>query len=495
MRRSLGAMVVGFACVGGCAASGPSTSPAPLAERPAPPAGPADARTAGERAIVASAAPEVSDVIARVGTRTITKDQLLAPMLEEHGLSFLLHLVQLDLARQAAAQQKIEVTAADIKEERDLTFKRMLAEGHAELRQKLQEAIEKKDNAAVEQIKAQLEIDPEAALDAYLAQRYSITREYVSKGEFNLTLETNAYLRKIAEATPAVKNVVTDAMVRKAFGAQFGEKVVIRHIQANNLQGITEARRRLQAGENFAEVAKAVSTNPTTAPTGGAVRPFTFNDPDIRPVLKEAAFDLADGEVSETIEADNAFHILKLERRIEPKVVKFENVKENLRASLNDQVLQAAVAQLRDKVARQARANLRIEHPELKEQFEKRQEAQRIRNQQQLDEQLKLDRAANAPPGADPAAGPGDLPQPGGDPTGTPAPDETTPNETTPGAATPGAANTGTGPAAPRSGSPAGTAAPAAPGARAKPKATGPARAPASAPPARQSSPAENDDE
>ena len=55
-----------------------------------------------DRPISASAAPaSVSevDVIARVGTKVITKDQLLAPMIEAHGLNYMLLLAQLELAR------------------------------------------------------------------------------------------------------------------------------------------------------------------------------------------------------------------------------------------------------------------------------------------------------------------------------------------------------------------------------------------------------------
>ena len=49
-------------------------------------------------------------------------------MLEAHGLSFLLHLVQLELAKQAAAQQGVKVTPDDVKQERKLTFQRMFKE-------------------------------------------------------------------------------------------------------------------------------------------------------------------------------------------------------------------------------------------------------------------------------------------------------------------------------------------------------------------------------
>ena len=40
---------------------------------------------------------------------------------------------------------------------------------------------------------------------------------------------------------------------------------------------------------------------------------------------------LKGGEVSDIVNADNAFHLIKVENRIAPKVVKFEDVRESLR--------------------------------------------------------------------------------------------------------------------------------------------------------------------
>ena len=61
-------------------------------------------------------------------------------MIEAHGLSFLLQLVQLELAKQAAAQQGVTVTPEDVKQERELTFQRMFKESDDALRAKLKEA-------------------------------------------------------------------------------------------------------------------------------------------------------------------------------------------------------------------------------------------------------------------------------------------------------------------------------------------------------------------
>jgi parvulin-like peptidyl-prolyl isomerase len=402
----------------------PSAQPgqaASLQDRPATPANSANAGNAATqptRPIAASAAPlsaaaaNDADVIARVGTVAITKDQLLQPMIEAHGLSFLLHIVQLELARQAAAQQGVKVTADDFRDERKLTFKRMFEESDAALRDKIREAKEAKDNATVQKLEAELNADKEGLLDQYLQQQYVQSKQYVSRTEFDLVLQTNCFLRKIAEASPELKNALTDEVLLKQFNAEFGEKIVVRHIQANNAADLQEAKNRLDKGENFADVAKAMSTNKNTAPLGGAVPPFTINSTNVPKAFREAAFALKNGEVSDIVQAENSFHLIKVENRIAPKVAKFENVKEGIRARLYDQILQAAVKQLRDKLSQQLLNNLRIENPTLKSQFEHRMEQGRVKQQEQIDAAMKRGR-----PGAttEPA---GDLPIP----TTNPAP-------------------------------------------------------------------------
>jgi parvulin-like peptidyl-prolyl isomerase len=366
----------------------PTTPPAPNAQR----------SSLSERPITALAAPPASsepDVIARVGTKVITKDQILAPLLEAHGLNLMLHLAQLELARQAATEKGITVTSEDFKQERELTFARMFKESDDQIREKIKEAKEKGDAGAVEKLESELKIDRESLLDQYLVQQYAQTHQYVTRQEFDLVLQMNTYLRKIAEATPELKNAVTDDVLQKAFAARYGEKIVVRHIQANDIGVISNARRRIQAGENFADVARDLSTNKNTAPLGGAIPPFTMNATNVPQVFKDAAFALKNGEVSDVVHADNAYHLIKVESRIAPKVVKFEDVKESLRADLQDQILQAAVKQLRDKVVAQMVSNLQVENPVLKAQYaEKRDEANRLRDQAKLDEAMKRDRPA-----------------------------------------------------------------------------------------------------
>ena len=426
MKRSLGLLCVGVALSApvGCA---PPSSPPPTPTTPPPPSALSD------RPISASAAPaSSSEVIARVGTQVITKDELLAPMIEAHGLSFLVHIVQLELAKQATAQQNIQVTPEDVKKERELTFNRMFKESDEALRVKIKEATDKGDNDAVEKLKAELNVDREALLDQYLVQQYTQSKQYVTRQEFALVLEMNAYLRKIAEADPRLKNAITEEVLLKQFNATYGEKIVVRHIQCATIADITEARRRLQAGENFGEVARTMSTNKDTAPTGGAVPPFTINATNLPPAFVKMAFELKNGEVSDTVSADNVYHIIKAESRIPPKLVKFEDVKERMRADLYDKIMQAAVAKLRNNLAAQTVSNLKIENPELKAQFDRRLQEGKVR-QAEMDEAMKRSRADMPPEAGGEEAAPATAPssKPAGAAPAAPIPAKAPPAATT----------------------------------------------------------------
>ena len=50
------------------------------------------------------------------------------------------------------------------------------------------------------------------------------------------------------------------------------------------------------------------------------------------------------------MQADGAYHLIKLERRIEPKAVKFDDVRQSLARKLHDRKLQAAITELLDRM-------------------------------------------------------------------------------------------------------------------------------------------------
>ena len=290
------------------------------------------------RAQAPAPAPIGNDaVIARVDDVTITMGQLQGPLVEAYGLNVLLNLVQLELAKQVAVNAKVTVTPADVERERKMTLDRMFRDAPA--------------------------IDHDTLFEQFLQQQQS------SRAEFAIVMAVNAHLRKVAE--PLLAGKISDEQLKEAFGAMYGEKVQVRHIQGSNLQEIQEARRRVDAGEPFAAVAREVSRNQRTGALGGLLPQFSMGTTDLPQSLKEAAFALKPGEMSDPIEAKGAYHLLMLEQRIPPKVFKFEDVKDSIREDLTERAVQETVKQLRQQIVQQAKDKLQIENPALKEQFEK----------------------------------------------------------------------------------------------------------------------------
>ena len=280
--------------------------------------------------------PGVADPpIAEIGSLTITQSQIVRPLLDGYGLKILLDTVTLDLAKQEAASRGITVTQQDIDGERDKTLSEMFGD------------VKKEDYPQL--------------LQQFLDQKQ------ISQTEFDVAIQTNAYLRKIAR--PMVDKSITDDRLEESFKAVYGEKVLVRHIQCANMQEINEAKRKLAAGESFADVAKEMSRNPNTGPLGGELPPFS-RYADYPEVFKDAAFSLKEGEVSDSVESGGIYHLIKLEKRIAPKAVKFDDVKQSLREDLVDRLSQTQIKEFRTQLVNRIEQQLKVDDPELARQYE-----------------------------------------------------------------------------------------------------------------------------
>lgn len=298
-------------------------------------------------------------VIARLNGRPITLAQLQKPLLEGHGLNVLLNLVQLEMARQRVAAAGLTVSDQDVEQERQLTLSKLFQEA---------------DKSEYDQL-----------FEQFLQQ------QHITKTEFDLVIQTNACLRKLAE--PLVKDKITEASLQEAFRQLYGETVQVRHIQLANMQEVLEAKRRLASGEPFEKVAREMSRNARTAELGGELPPFS-RQAAYPQAMKDTAFSLKEGEVSDAVMFEGAYHLIKLERRIAPKAVKFEDVKDGLRQDLHERLVQATMKQLRTEISADAIRGLAIDDPMLKEQYEDklRRRDQQIRDRQQILQQLEKER-------------------------------------------------------------------------------------------------------
>ena len=108
LKRLVGVMVIGTALLSGCGENNPPGTVCARCKNfpPIPPI-----RTA--RAAKPGQTNGMDDVVATVSGEPITMRQLVDPLIESHGLTMLVNLVELELAKQNAAKAKYHIVVTD----------------------------------------------------------------------------------------------------------------------------------------------------------------------------------------------------------------------------------------------------------------------------------------------------------------------------------------------------------------------------------------------
>ncbi|WP_018131770.1 peptidylprolyl isomerase [Effusibacillus pohliae] len=98
------------------------------------------------------------------------------------------------------------------------------------------------------------------------------------------------------------------------------------HILTKTKEDAVKAKQRVLNGEDFAKVAKEVSIDPTAKENGGKMEGLLsqYVDP-----FREAAASIEVGKLSDPVQTEYGFHILKVEKRGDPEP--FDTVKEDLK--------------------------------------------------------------------------------------------------------------------------------------------------------------------
>ncbi len=240
-------------------------------------------------------------VMAKVNGQTLYMAPLHEMLVRQSGLELARQMVANELVRQRADELGIEITEADIQAEQAEALSRIFP-----------------PDITGEQRKG--------LLGQFLQQRG------LTETQWRLTMARNARLAKIAAAQVRV----TDQMLQAAFAAQYDRKVVVRHMQLPSMVTASLVRKNLLSGVDFAATARAKSIGPT-ASGGGLLPAFARNDPSVHPDLRAAAHGLGRvGQISEILQIGKSFHLLKLEKIIEPEQVKLEDVKEELTRQVRD---------------------------------------------------------------------------------------------------------------------------------------------------------------
>ena len=167
---------------------------------------------------------------------------------------------------------------------------------------------------------------------------------------------------------------VTEAEARKFYDENLDkyfkkpESARASHILIGVEQGASEEERkkakekaeailkRVKGGEDFATLAKSESSCPSSAQGGDL---GTFARGQMVPAFENAAFALKPGQVSDIVETQFGYHIVKLTEKQEAKTESFEDVKPKIMEYLKQEKVQKAIS---DKVE-ELKKNAKIEKP------------------------------------------------------------------------------------------------------------------------------------
>jgi len=253
-----------------------------------------------------SATAEAGDVMAVVDGVALPMSALNDILVFSYGLPMARELIATELVRQEAVRRNVVVGLEDVQAEHELTLRLLLFPMIPDARQRDQ------------------------AFAMYMEEGR------VTQKQWDLTMERNAVLRKLAQGR--VK--ITEEDLQHAFGMKFNRQAVVRHIQTASLADAEAVMKDLAAGAEFEKLVQTRSLSPSRQ-REGLLDPISAQSPGVPPALKEAALAMTKiGQLSNIIQAGTTYHILKLEKIIEPEKVKFEDVKEGLRKMLFEEMVQ-----------------------------------------------------------------------------------------------------------------------------------------------------------
>ena len=173
-----------------------------------------------------------------------------------------------------------------------------------------------------------------------LAARRMTYQEWLDDVSDQITLRLY-YNREVIRRAHASKEEIREAYEQHAedffipfrvkFSAILINKGTTEEDRAVKKQQANDVLQKLTEGADFFETAKEVSEG-IRADDGGA---FPWSDPaDIRAELRPFLHSVATGEISELIETEEEFYIIKIEERREEGSVPFEDVREQIKSQL-----------------------------------------------------------------------------------------------------------------------------------------------------------------
>lgn len=284
-------------------------------------AGKAPAKTAtnGTRGPVQQAAAAVPEkemqVVAMVNGEQITRQELAKECLERYGREVLESIINKHLILQACQQRGVKITDQDVESE-------------------------------VERV----------------AKKFGLsTDRWFQLLEEERNISASDYRREIIWPTLALRALASEQIkiapdeLKKAFEAEYGDKVRVRVISVSSRKKAEELLKKAQAApDDFGTLAKDNSEDPS-ASVMGLVPPIRHHVGDAN--LEKVAFGLKKGQISPIVQVANQHLILKCEEHLEAVYLggpQLKMAQDQLQDRLRDQKLRAASADMFKQLQEQA---------------------------------------------------------------------------------------------------------------------------------------------
>jgi foldase protein PrsA len=252
-------------------------------------------------AVVFGTAFSKKDVIASVEGESITKDELYDVLVKQYGPSTLSYLIDNKIVE--VASEKENITISD----------------------------EEKDAEMQEYIEA---VGGEDVFTSTL-EMYGLTEEDIETDIVN-------YLKIVKLLQPKIE--ITDEEIKTYFeenkeSFNTPEQVEASHILVEDEATATKVKEKIDAGQDFAQLAKEYSTDASNAENGGELGYFSKGT--MVEEFEKAAFSMNKGDISDPIKTEYGYHIIHITDKKEAQEAVFEDHKEEIKKILLDEAVQS----------------------------------------------------------------------------------------------------------------------------------------------------------
>lgn len=262
-------------------------------------------------------------------------------------LVVLLLVMILSLSLAACAKEEIVAKVDNVEISRQEFYDRLIAiSGNEVLETLIAETLVELEVEKLEIEISQEEIDEEIAeLENYYGGEEQLKNQISNSGltmdELEDQIVKNLQIKQLV--APYIE--ITDEQVEDYYEANIDflgqpEQIRARHILLETKEEADDIHAQLMDGADFEELAKEHSTDEGSAVQGGDLG--LFGRGRMVAPFEEAAFSMEVDEISEPVESEFGFHIIKVEEKVEAVEANLEDMEDDIRSTLFDQQITSA---------------------------------------------------------------------------------------------------------------------------------------------------------